>query len=485
MASQQEGGLPALEARLKEELQWLELPARSWVPPRQTEDGQPVLDVAILGAGMCGLAAAAALRLAGVDNVRCFDRAPAGREGPWKTYARMETLRSPKQLTGPALGLASLTFRAWYQAQFGADAWAELDKIPRTQWMDYLVWYRRALDLPVQNDTEITRILPGTDGLLALETRHLTTGEVRRRYARRVVVASGRDGLGGPYVPAIADTLDRRYWAHTSDDIDFDALRGKRVAVIGAGASAMDNAAEALERGAGEAHLFFRRQDIPRINKFTGIASQGVVQGFLGLSDDWKWKFLHTTLAAQTPPPRDSTLRVSRHANAFFHAGSPVEALTTTDGAVRLTTPKGDWSVDFVIFATGFQVDLPQRSELAHFIPAIKQWRDVFTPAAGLENAELAAAPYLGPAFEFQAKTPEQSPLLARIHCFNYPSTLTHGKLSGDIPAVSDGARRLTQGIIRSLFVEDREQHYADLLAFETPELLGDEWRDADEVRHG
>ncbi len=42
-----------------------------------------------------------------------------------------------------------------------------------------------------------------------------------------------------------------------------------------------------------------------------------------------------------------------------------------------------------------------------------------------------------------------------------------------------------TQGIIRSLFVEDREQHYADLLAFETPELLGDEWRDADEVRHG
>ncbi|MBO8136393.1 FAD/NAD(P)-binding protein, partial [Dickeya fangzhongdai] len=196
MASQQEGGLPALEARLKEELQWLELPARSWVPPRQTEDGQPVLDVAILGAGMCGLAAAAALRLAGVDNVRCFDRAPAGREGPWKTYARMETLRSPKQLTGPALGLASLTFRAWYQAQFGADAWAELDKIPRTQWMDYLVWYRRALDLPVQNDTEITRILPGVDGLLALETRHLTTGEVRRRYARRVVVASGRDGLG-------------------------------------------------------------------------------------------------------------------------------------------------------------------------------------------------------------------------------------------------------------------------------------------------
>ena len=31
------------------------------------------------------------------------------------TYARMETLRSPKQLVGPAYGMASLTFRAWHE----------------------------------------------------------------------------------------------------------------------------------------------------------------------------------------------------------------------------------------------------------------------------------------------------------------------------------------------------------------------------------
>ncbi|MGK9797804.1 FAD/NAD(P)-binding protein, partial [Salmonella enterica subsp. enterica] len=77
---------------------------------------------------------------------RIFDRAPAGFEGPWATTARMETLRSPKQLTGPALGLPALTFRAWYEAQFGTAAWDALDKIPRLQWMDYLRWYRRVLD---------------------------------------------------------------------------------------------------------------------------------------------------------------------------------------------------------------------------------------------------------------------------------------------------------------------------------------------------
>ena len=47
-------GLDALEARLRQDLAWLELPARSWVPPRVV-GGQPVVDVVIIGAGMAGL----------------------------------------------------------------------------------------------------------------------------------------------------------------------------------------------------------------------------------------------------------------------------------------------------------------------------------------------------------------------------------------------------------------------------------------------
>ena len=93
---------------------------------------------------------------------------PMGFEGPWVTYARMETLRSPKVLTGPAAGIPSLTFRAWFVAQFGAMAWEALDKIPRVMWMDYLRWYRTVLALPVENDVEVRRIRP-QDGLLALD----------------------------------------------------------------------------------------------------------------------------------------------------------------------------------------------------------------------------------------------------------------------------------------------------------------------------
>ena len=36
--------------------------------------------------------------------------------------------------------MASLTFRAWYTAQWGKAAWQALDKIPKEMWMNYLVW---------------------------------------------------------------------------------------------------------------------------------------------------------------------------------------------------------------------------------------------------------------------------------------------------------------------------------------------------------
>lgn len=473
-------GLTALEQRLRQDLEWLEWPAKNWVPVREQE-GERVRDVVVIGAGMCGLAAAAALKGLGLSNMMVLDRAPAGSEGPWVTYARMETLRSPKQLTGPALGLPALTFRAWYEAQFGRAAWDALGKIPRPMWMEYLVWYRRALKLPVENEVSLEAVKPCSSDLLALTVAD--AGGERTIFARHLVLATGRDGLGGPWVPPIVNGISRKYWAHSADDIDFAALRGLRVGVIGAGASAMDNAATALEHGVASLDLIVRRKDLPRINKFTGIGSQGVVHGFAGLPDEWKWRFLDYALKAQTPPPRDSTLRVSRHANARFHLGSPLISLVEEDGHLVVATAKGVHHLDFLIFATGFSVDLGLRPELAAFSPFIRFWKDRYTPPPGSDSAELAHAPDLGPAFEFQEKQPGSCPALSRIHCFNYPAMLSHGKLSGDIPAVSEGAERLARGIARALFVADREAHYRALMAYDTPELLGDEWQQADADR--
>ena len=474
-ALQMSAGLAALEAQLSQDLEFLELPARPWVPA-QSHGGVQVRDVVVIGAGMCGLAATAKLVLTGISNVVAYDAAPAGLEGPWVTFARMQTLRSPKNLHGPALGLPQLTFRAWFTSQWGVEAWQALDKIPKRQWMDYLVWYRKVLHLPVRNGVRMTGVST-VDGLIAVDIDGAEKGRVLTRH---LVLATGRSGLGGFAVPDFLTGIDRKYWAHSADDIDFEALKGKRVAVIGAGASSMDNAATALEAGAGAVDLLIRRKEMPRINKMTGIGSQGVVHGMHMLPDAWKWKFVEYTASTQTPPPRSSTLRVSRHRNARFFLDCGIVAVSEEADALLIETTQGPMRYDFLIAATGFSNDFTGRPEFASIAPHIRSWADGrYTPDMGPPRSGMSEAPDLGPAFEFRERVTGACPVLGRIHCFNDAAMLTHGKVSGDIPAVSAGADRLVRGIAASLFAEDVEEHFANLTAYDTPELQGDEWIDS------
>ena len=91
----------------------------------------------------------------------------------------------------------------------------------------------------------------------------------------------------------------------------------------------------------------------------------------------------------------------------------------------------------------------------------------------------MGSAPYLAPDFTFLEKTPGACPELAHIHCFNDAAMLSHGKVSGDIPAVSVGAKRLGRAIAAAFFTEDVEQQFKKLQAYETAELSGDEYEAA------
>ena len=495
-------GLPSLEQRLAYELACLQLPAARWTPVREHE-GHAVADVAIIGAGMAGLALAAALEHRGMA-VAVYDEAPEGLEGPWATTARMETLRSPKQLAGPALGIPSLTFRAWFEAQFGSAAWEALDKIPRLQWMDYLRWYRRALGLVVHNGHRVTDVWPhgqravsgastpakpgggpggsmrpGAPGLVELRIEH--AGRAFSAWARRVVLATGRAGLGGNWVPEWVHALPRTRWAHSADELDYaGAMRGRRVGVVGAGASAMDSAATALEEGAARVHLLVRRPDIPRINKGKGAGSPGFVHGHARLPDAWKWRIRHYIHAQQVPPPRNSTQRVSRHPNAFFHLGCAVQGAEERGGALQVRTSAGPIELDFLVFATGFVIDWAQRPMLRHIAPHVRTWSDRFEPGPGQHDEELAASPDLGADFEFLSRTTKGGapgcPGLERIHCFCYPAALSLGVITGDIPAISEGALQLASSLAGLLWAEDVEHHFARMEAFAEPEVFGDEW---------
>lgn len=466
--------LQELNACVARDLSYLTLPAARWLPDMDI-DGQTLPDVVVIGGGMAGLTVTAALTHMGA-TVMTFDERPAGFEGPWATTARMETLRSPKTLTGPALGIPSLTFRAWFTAQFGEAEWDALDKIPRLQWMEYLRWYRQVLGLEIRNDHRITDIITHADHVELSVTG--PDGDFTQR-ARRVVLATGRDGLGGPSLPELVKDLPRDKWAHSSDRNDYSALKGKRVAVIGAGASAMDSAGTALESGAAQVDLLIRRKDIPRINRGMAMGNPGSVYGMRDLSDNWKWT-LQTALAdAQVPPPRASVLRVSRHENAAFHLGTALQSARVEGDEVVLETSKGPRRYDFVIFATGFKVDWANRPFLSRLAGDVRVWGQRIQPENGDRYSSLLDLPDLGPSFEFLPKPDAARQGISNVFCFCYPAVMSQGNISGDIPAISEGGRRLARGLIGGLWSEDIEFHHQRMLDHAVPEVFGDEWTPA------
>ena len=140
--------LDDLAARARDDLQRVAHPRMPWLTPRIGPDGAPALDVLIVGGGQSGLAVAMGLLRATVPNILVVDRAARGAEGPWLSYARMRTLRSPKDYTGPDLDLPSLGYQAWHEARHGAHHWRALDQIRREDWAAYLAWVRDTGGIP-------------------------------------------------------------------------------------------------------------------------------------------------------------------------------------------------------------------------------------------------------------------------------------------------------------------------------------------------
>ncbi len=338
-------GLAALGEQARRDLERLNYPPADWVPLTTGPDGRPALDVLIVGAGMCGQTVAYALLREGVRKLRVIDREAEGREGPWGTYARMETLRSPKHLTGPDLGVPALTFRAWYEAQHGASGWDSLykdcpglDRLARS-----LLWVRRVLALPVENEVELAALEP--EGTL-LRARLRNAGQIETVYARKVVLALGRDGSGGTRWPEFASfdpgsQSARERVSHAADYIAFNAYKGKRVAVLGAGASAFDNAGSALEAGAAAVVLYARRPALPQINKSKWASFPGFQHGYLALDDAARWKFFTYIFTTQVPPPHESVLRCDRHPGFAIRFAAPWTDLLPDATGVVVRTLQG------------------------------------------------------------------------------------------------------------------------------------------------
>lgn len=465
-------GLQQLNEQVKQDLSYIGLSDKEWVQPKSHAEGH-VYDVVIVGGGQSGLCSAFALLRERVSNILVLDENPKGTEGPWVTYARMYTLRTPKQLPSIDLGVPSLTFQAWWRAQHGAESWESLDKIPRVEWMNYLKWYRQVLTLPVKNDVKLDLIEPTEELIHKL---HVTAnGEKKTILARKVVLATGIQGGGEWHVPDFIKVLPKSLYAHTSEIIDFTQLRGKRIGILGGGASAFDNANYALDAGVSEAHVFVRRKHLPRVNPIRQLEHSGIIERFHQLSDIEKYTAISHFFKFNQPPTNDTFLRAASFEGFHLHNDSPWLSVEENEaGGVSVTTPHATFEFDYLIISTGLVSDSRLRPELRLLNEHVIRWEDVVDVPADIQNNLVDAHPYLTAEFAFVPKSEDGANIVRGIFSFNYAALVSCGVSASALSGIRFAIPKLVKGISDELFEEDKNIILTNFLTYDTEEFVAD-----------
>ena len=419
----------------------------NWVPDRPGIDH----NIAIVGGGQTGCALAFALRRAGIGKVTILEAAAnEQRAGIWLNGARMNMLRTPKGLPGPELGIPALSFQGWYEARHGQEAYDAIERIKRTDWAEYLDWYKHFLGIVPRYGTRVDRIEPAGDHFrLHLETPAGPAIET----ARKIILATGFRGGGDRFIPdVLTKNLPSARYSHTEDTIDFAALRGKTVGVIGAAASAFDAAGVALEQGAAAVHLFCRRPAIAATPVIGARFFAGAIDNYHQLSDADRWHHAVRYFRAGSMPTVDAIERAVRFPNFHLHLAAPWTDAVERDGHAETTIHGTTYRLDRVIAGTGYSADLAARPELRDFDGRILRWRDRYTPPADEQDETLAACPYLGAGHEFMEKTPGMAPLLRHIHVQNPSGFVSFGLPIGDVPCMKRDIPVITSRISADLF---------------------------------
>jgi FAD-dependent urate hydroxylase len=448
-----------LDAQTTRVLRWAGRDPADWVRPRAGADH----NVVIVGGGQSGMAIAYGLRRKGVGKVDVIDRAEPGQAGIWRTVARMHQLRTPKTLMpGPEGGDVALGFRAWYETLNGAEAFDALDRIPRLAWADYLTWFQQATDTKVRYRTRLVEIEPQGD-LLRL---HLESEGVQRvETTRKLVLANGYGGAGGPEIPDFMRALPARVWTHSTGQIPLDSLRGKVVGVIGAGSNAFDAAGVSLEAGAAEVHMFNRRPYIDYQGQPATAAPRppaapvdrgypNVLELTYELPDAMRWRNFLLGDRRVASVPLDSLERAVAFKNFHIHMSTSLtDVALASNGKVVAKAGGKKMRFDYLIAGTGYRIDLAAQPELARIHEQVALWRDRFKPAAGEESAAGGQHPYLGAGFEFLPRAQTGAEYLRNIHCFNLAGALSFGIPVGDVPSMVDHPR-LVSAIARDLYLD-------------------------------
>jgi NADPH-dependent 2,4-dienoyl-CoA reductase/sulfur reductase-like enzyme len=348
---------------------------------------EPSCDVAVIGAGPYGLATTVQLRRAGVD-ARVFGDPMSF----WRAMPKGMFLRSNWSATNMIERSGELSLEA-YRAETG-DRFST--PVPLDRFVAYGDWVQRRAVPDV--DRRQVRRLSRRDGAFALE---LEDGE--RLEARRVVVACGIGRFA--WRPRGFEDLAPELVSHTGEHADLARFRGRRVAVIGGGQSALESAALLHEAGA-DVEVFVRR---PAIVYLRG----GIVHRILGplshvayaptdVGPLWYSRLvampalfgllprrLQTPIARRCIRPACAKWTRPRLEGIPLHLGCAVLSAAASDGGVRLALGDGrSHDADHVLLGTGYRVDIARYRFLApELLRSIRRVDGYPVLARGLESS--------------------------------------------------------------------------------------------------
>jgi FAD-dependent urate hydroxylase len=372
-------------------------------------------EVLIVGAGPYGLSISTHLRARGIDHVivgRPMDTWQA--HMPAGMYLKSEPYGSDMSSPWDGYDLAG------YAESERVEGIGRGEPLPIERFLAYADWYIKQL-VPDVIDATVTEINAVNGGF------RVAFADAEPVAARNVVVATGI--LPHFHIPAELSGLPSELVSHTADHNQFDRFKGTRLAIVGAGSSALETAALAHEAGA-EVQLVVRCPDSPvwgsralPLTPLRRLRNNKLCEG-------WKCPFWNSPTAFRRLPPSVRLVKartVLGPLGAWWLRGrveGVVEMLRETHvrgaeasgaGVRLLLSGPGQSSVvvDHVIAGTGFRVDLARLPYLAADVRAriaSVSGYPVLTRACestvrGLYFVGAPAAFSLGPSMRFIAGT--------------------------------------------------------------------------------
>ena len=382
----------------------------------------------IIGAGPCGLAAAAHLRAFDVD-VRVFGE-------PLEFWARRMPagmlLRSRRRSSNISDPDRALTIADYESAEGHA---LRSPSLTREQFIEYGRWFARQ----VAPDIDSRRVASVTRNGTGFRVR---TADGEEMAASRVVVAAGL--VPFVYRPEPFASLSDSVVSHAYDHDDLGGFAGRRVAVIGSGQSALECAALLHEHGAQvevlarAAAVRWLPDDTQAVAEPTGWAWRpdvplpptdvgGRFTGWAAATPDVFRRLptrMQPDIAFRCIRPAGSGWLRGRLAGVPITCGVEIAEAREHDGQVTLRLGDGSSrTMDHVLLGTGYHVDVRRypffEPQLAASIAVAEGGYPVLGPGlessvAGLHFMGASAAYSFGPIMRFVVGTWYSAPAVAR-----------------------------------------------------------------------